>query len=174
MDRKKIQKPNPPESSRMEINQPQRELARTQRLCPSVVLCRKVVVAALILQLTPVLSAHEHKKPGPPAAPSDPGYLFALAAANRFLHAWETGDLAEGMVLVSDGVRHSQNADSLENFFSAATDRAFEIRTGRGNHGRYSFPVVLIHLQGSGITRKSSEMILVNTGKNDWAVDKLP
>jgi hypothetical protein len=128
--------------------------------------------------------AREHRKATPLASPSDPGYVLALAAANRFLYAWQTGDLANGMALVSDGIRHAQNAGELERFFSAETDRAFEIRTGHGHRGRYSFPVVLISLKGSpgsgpssspqSISRRSSDIVLVNTGKNDWAVDKLP
>ena len=79
------------------------------------------------------------------------------------------------MVLLSDGIRHSQNADKFEEFFSSATERAFEIRTGRGNRGRYSFPVVLVTPRGSShVKRRFSEIILVETGKNDWVIDKLP
>ncbi|MFZ1917382.1 MAG: hypothetical protein WAU58_07410 [Terriglobales bacterium] len=134
-----------------------------------------------------------HKKPTSVSV-SDPDYVVALATANRFLHAWQTGDLNDGMVLVSDGIRHSQNAPELEQFFSAATDRAFEIGAGRGTRGRYSFPVVLVSVkEGTGpsaapssksassptlprrsLSRRTSEIILVNAGKNDWVVDKLP
>jgi hypothetical protein len=100
--------------------------------------------------------------------------VFALAAANRFLHAWQTGDLENGMVLLGDNVRHSQNADKLEQFFSSGTNRAFEITRGHGHQGHYSFPVVLVTTRGSHVTRKFSEIIVVDTGKNDWVVDKLP
>jgi hypothetical protein len=126
------------------------------------------------LQLAMPAWARSHRPPPKEASPSDPGYLFALATANRFLHAWQAGDLANGMVLLSDGLRHSENADKLEQFFAAETERAFEIRTGRGHHGRYSFPVVLLAPRGAHMARRSSEMIVVNTGKNDWVVDKLP
>lgn len=88
------------------------------------------------------------------------------------------------MVLLSDNVRRSQGAEKLEQFFSGPTDRAFEITRGAGHRGRYRFPVVLVmkHLVtkprgaklDSGVQRKFSEIILVNTGKNDWVVDKLP
>ena len=118
--------------------------------------------------------ARTHKQPAKPADPSDPGYVSALATANRFLHAWQAGDLENGMVLLSDGIRHSQNADKFEEFFASATERAFEIRTGRGNRGRYSFPVVLLAPRGDHVARRSSQIIVVNTGKNDWVVDKLP
>jgi hypothetical protein len=100
--------------------------------------------------------------------------VFALAAATHFLHAWQTGDLEDGTVLLSDGVRHSQNADKLEQFFSTGTERSFEIARGRGHEGRYSFPVILVTLQGTRVARKSSQIILIETGKNDWVVDRLP
>ncbi len=128
----------------------------------------------LTVFLTTPLWAGSHSHPAKQADPSDPGYVFALAAANHFLHAWQTGDLENGMVQLSDGVRHSQNADKLEQFFSNATNRAFEITRGHGHQGRYSFPVALVTLRGSRVTRKFSEIILVETGKNDWVVDKLP
>jgi len=78
------------------------------------------------------------------------------------------------MVMLSDHIRHTQNPDQLEQFFLSATDRAFEITRGRGHPGRYSFPVVLVTPRGSHVTRKFSEIILIETGKNDWVVDKLP
>lgn len=124
--------------------------------------------------LTIPLCARSHSHPAKPADPSDPGYVFALAAANKFLDAWQTGDLEDGTVLLSDGIRHSQNADKLEQFFSSGKDRGFEIARGHGHSGRYSFPVVLVTSRGSHITRKPSEVILIETGKNDWVVDKLP
>jgi hypothetical protein len=79
------------------------------------------------------------------------------------------------MVLLSNSLRHSQNADRVEEFFSNATNRAFEITRGKGRSGRYTFPVVLVTPRGSSrITRKFSEIVLIDTGKNDWVVDKLP
>jgi len=124
--------------------------------------------------LTTPVWARSHGHPAKPENPSEPGYVFALAAANHFLHAWQTGDLESGMVLLGDSVRRSENADKLEQFFSNGTDRAFEITRGHGHQGRYSFPVVLVTLRGSHIMRRFSEIILVETGKNDWVVDKLP
>jgi len=75
----------------------------------------------------PPLWAGSHSHPAKQAVPTDPGYVFALAAATHFLHAWQTGDLENGMVQLSDGIRHSQNADKLEQFFSNATNRAIEL-----------------------------------------------
>jgi len=124
--------------------------------------------------LTVPVSARSSSHPAKQADVSDPGYVLALAAANHFLHAWQTGDVENGMVLLSDHIRRTQNPDQLEEFFSTGQDRAFEITRGHGRPGRYSFPVVLVTSRGARVTRKFSEIILVETGKNDWVVDKLP
>jgi hypothetical protein len=128
---------------------------------------------AMVL-LTTLVWSGSHSHPAKQETPTDPGYVFALAAASHFLHAWQTGDMENGMVLLSDGIRHTQNADKLEQFFSTGTERAFEISRGHGHSGLYSFPVVLVTLRSSHVTRKASEITLVETGKNDWVVDKLP
>ena len=78
------------------------------------------------------------------------------------------------MVLLSDGVRHSENPDKVEQFFAGTNDRGFEISRGTGNQDRYRFAVVLVTNQSGRTRRRSSEMVMVNTGRNDWAVDKLP
>jgi hypothetical protein len=130
--------------------------------------------AALLLLLTTPLWARTRNHPAKPEAPSDPGYVYALAAATHFLHAWQTADLEAGTVLLSDGVRQSQNSDKLEELFSSGTNRAFEIARGHGHQGLYSFPITLVTLHGTRVTRKASEIVLIETGKNDWVVDKLP
>ncbi len=134
----------------------------------------KIRVAAFLFLLIAPVWARAHSHPARQADPLDPGYVFALAAANHFLHAWQTGDLENGMVLLSDSIRHSQNVDKLEQLFSNGKDRAFEITRGHGHPGRYSFPVVLVTHRGSHVTRKFSEIVVVETGKDDWVVDKLP
>jgi hypothetical protein len=134
----------------------------------------KMRLAAYFFLLTMPAWARSHHHPAKEENPSDPGYVVALGAANHFLHAWQTGDVETGMVLLSDGLRHTQSADKLEEFFSNATDRAFEITRGHGHQGLYSFPVVLVTLRASRVVRKFSEIILVEAGKNDWVVDKLP
>jgi hypothetical protein len=128
----------------------------------------------LIVFSAPTISARSSNHPAKQSTPSDSGYVLALAAADHFMHAWQTGDAENGMVMLSDGIRHSQNADTLEQLFSNATDRAFEITRGHGHPGLYSFPVVLITTRGSHVARRFSEITLVETGKNDWVVDKLP
>lgn len=135
----------------------------------------KFWLAAILLLLLPLAgwgSTRPHS--AKPTPLSDSGYVFALATANRFLHAWQTGDLETGMVLLSDTVRRSHDAGTLEELFSSAVDRAYEIGRGKGHPGRYRFPVVLVTRTGSGLRRTFSEIIVAHTGKNDWAVDKLP
>ncbi|MFY9905246.1 MAG: hypothetical protein WAM43_01995 [Terriglobales bacterium] len=142
----------------------------------------KIRLAVCLVLLTNSIWAGTHSHPAKPADSLDPGYVFALAAANHFLHDWQTGDVEDGMVLLSDNLRHSQDADHVEEFFSnttngGATNRAFEITRGKGHAGRYTFPVVLVTPRGSSstrVTRKFSEIVLVDTGNNDWVVDKLP
>ena len=135
------------------------------------VFIRKAVAILLLALMTTPVSARSKKQP---ASPSDPGYVLALATANRFLVAWQSGDLANGMVLLSDGIRRTENADQLEEFFSADSDRGFEIGAGHGNHGHYTFPVALVTTKAGHLSRRTSSMILTLTGKNDWVVDKLP
>lgn len=134
----------------------------------------KIRLAVCLFLATLPLGARSHSHPAKQESISDPAYVYALTAANRFLHAWQTGDVEAGMVLLGNRVRRSQNADSLDQLFSNATDRAFEIERGRRHNGRYSFPVVLVTAGGPHVTRRSSEIIMVDAGKNDWVVDKLP
>ena len=134
----------------------------------------KIRLAAYFFLLTTPMWARSHGHPAKQENPSEPGYAHALGAANHFLHAWQTGDVEAGMVLLSDALRHTQTSDKLEEFFSNATSRAFEITRGHGHQGLYSFPVVLVTIRGDHVARKFSEIILVESGKNDWVVDKLP
>jgi len=121
------------------------------------------------------LWAGSHRQSASQADLIGPDYAFALAAANHFLYSWQTGDLEHGTVQLSDRIRHSRNADQLEQFFSDGKDRAFEITRGHGQKGRYSFPVVLVTSRGSSrLARKFSEIVMVDSGKNDWVVNKLP
>jgi len=136
--------------------------------------CTRVGLAiSVAILLQSQLWAAGHKQHAKQAA-SDPNYASALATANRFLQAWQTGDLEAGMVLLSDGVRHAQNPDKFEDFFSTEAVRGFEITRGTLSRGRYRFPIVLVTTHGSQTRRKFSEIVVVDAGKNDWTVDKLP
>lgn len=135
----------------------------------------RIRLAAILLLFLPLPGwGGPHRHSARPVPLNDSGYVFALGTANRFLHAWQIGDLETGLVLLSDNVRRSHHAETLEERFSSGSDRAYEIGRGQGHPGRYRFPVVLVTKSGGGIHRTFSEIILVTSGKNDWAVDKLP
>jgi len=106
----------------------------------------------------------------------DPNYLFALATANRYLQAWQSGDVEIGTALLTNHAKEKVTTDILEDIFSTPGPLAYEI--GRGKmvrHGRYAFPVVLV---GPAVvrnhTRRRSNIVVLNIGNDDWVVDKLP
>jgi hypothetical protein len=107
----------------------------------------------------------------------DPGYVSALAAADHLLQAWQSGDVENGMALLSTHAKEAATTDVVEGFFSNPGNSAYEI--GRGKlvkRGRYEFPVVLVvgASKSGRMRRRFSRIIIVNVGNNDWAVDKLP
>jgi hypothetical protein len=113
----------------------------------------------------------------PPAHALQPEYALALAAADHFLQAWQSGDIENGMVLLSAHAKEAATSDAIEKFFSNADPAAYEIGRGKSlKHGRYEFPVALISgaLNNNRPHRRYSSLVIVDTGKNDWAVDKLP
>lgn len=119
------------------------------------------------------------KSKGAPTAP-DPEYVSALATANRFLHAWQSQDHETGLLMPTDTAKRHTSEDHLDAFFSPGESVAegFEITRGKKlKAGRYVFPVALWQT-GPGKNRKPrprfSEIIVVRTGKDDWAIDKLP
>jgi hypothetical protein len=111
-----------------------------------------------------------------PAPALDPGYVPALAAADHFLQAWQSGDIENGMALLTSHAKKKATPEILERFFSNPGPSAYEI--GRGKllkRGRYEFPVSLVSgTSKNSRTRHFSSIVVVNTGNNDWAVDKLP
>lgn len=131
-----------------------------------------------LLAVNPLLSAKA--KPAGFSAP-DPDYISALAAANRFLHAWQTQDHEIGVLMLTDAAKHRIAEDGLQKFLSprATAQQAFEINRGKKlKVGRYVFPVVLFQAN-SGSPRKPqhprySQIVVIRTGKDDWAIDKLP
>jgi hypothetical protein len=116
-----------------------------------------------------------------PASPAvvDGNYVSALAAANRFLHAWQNQDVETGLLMLSDRSRQQTQEDKLESFFISTphSEQAYEIRPGRKlGDLRYSFPVTLLTTQqGHRWNRPHvSQIEITRTGENDWTVDKLP
>jgi hypothetical protein len=112
----------------------------------------------------------------PPAA-LDSSYIPALAAADRYLQAWQSADMELGLTLLSGHAKEIVTTDELEKIFSAAGPLSYEIGRGKlRKRGRYEFPVVLVGPGPSGahVRRHFSNIAVVDTGNNDWAVDKLP
>jgi hypothetical protein len=114
----------------------------------------------------------------PRTAPAlDPSYVPALAVANHFLQAWQAGDVESGTVLLSTHAKQTLSREDLDRFFSNSDPSGYEIDRGTPiKHGRYEFPVVLVTSASKNphVRRRFSTIVIVNTGKNDWAVDKLP
>jgi hypothetical protein len=130
---------------------------------------RVVIPFLLLLSICPVSFAHTHKN-APRAI--DPLYGSALAAANRFLHAWQAEDHESGIMMLSDSARQNVSPDRLRSFFSPGPDAAYEIVRGkRVSSAAYEFPVVLF---GASAHRHAGTVIVTRSGKNEWAVDRLP
>ena len=108
---------------------------------------------------------------------SDRGYIAALAAANRFLQAWQNQDHETGLLMLTDTAKQHSSEDRLESFFSSGAEAAYEIARGKKmKAGRYAFPITLFPFH-SGTSKsdrpQKSEMVVVRTVKDEWAIDKL-
>lgn len=133
---------------------------------------RVVIPFLLLLSLCPQLLAHQHKKH---SRTVDPLYGSALAAANRFLHAWQSEDHETGIMMLSDSARQTVSADKLQTFFSPGPDAAYEIAHGkRVNSAAFEFPVVLFGISSSPSHPHACTLIVSRGGKNEWNIDKLP
>jgi hypothetical protein len=105
----------------------------------------------------------------------DPLYGSALAAANRFLRAWQDEDQETGIMMLSDAARQNLSPDKLQSFFSPGPDAAYEIARGkRVNSAAYEFPVVLFGASAAPSRPRACTVIVTRSGKNEWTVDKLP
>lgn len=133
------------------------------------------LVVALLLPLSLPAKTKSKAKRSTPQAPDAP-YVSALAAANHFLRAWQTGDVETGIMLLTDPARLASTEEDLRSYFSAPRSRGFEIHLGqRVRTGRYSFPIVLLEATDERRARRRySAIVVTSTGTNDWAVDKLP
>jgi hypothetical protein len=135
---------------------------------------RLLLILGLSLLLSPLSAKTVPVKTAP--AVLDSGYVPALAAADHFLQAWQSGDKENGIALLTSRAKVVVTTDGIDRFFSNSATSAYEI--GRGKllkRGRYEFPVVLVSIaSGNRTRRRFSSIVIVNTGNNDWAVDKLP
>src|ERR1700722_19044116 len=109
----------------------------------------------------------------PSAHTLESGYAGALAAADRFLQAWQSGDLENGIALLTRHGKDSASTEMVEQFFSNNNPSAYEIGHGKLiKGGRYEFPVVLIVGDAKNLRarRRFSSIVVADTGNNDWAV----
>jgi hypothetical protein len=139
-----------------------------------------VIALSLALQASTVsIAKTRHSTPSPAAAPTaDPGYASALAAANRFLQAWQNQDHETGLLMLTDVAKQNSSHDRLEDFFASGHDAAYEIARGKKlKVGCYAFPVALF-TSVAGMTSatrpQKSQIVVVRAGKDEWAIDKLP
>jgi hypothetical protein len=133
---------------------------------------RALIYFLLLASLCPQSFAHQHKKH---SRTVDPLYGSALAAANRFLHAWQTEDHETGIMMLSDMARQNVSPDELQSFFSPGPDAAYEIARGkRVNSAAYEFPVVLFGASGTVSRPHACTVVVSRSGNNEWSVDKLP
>jgi hypothetical protein len=110
-----------------------------------------------------------------PAPQVQADYLSALSAADHFLQAWQSGDAENGTSLLTTHAKTTASTEIVEKFFSSETPSAYEIERGKMlRRGHYQFPVVLITAKHNRVHRQFSSIIVLNTGGNDWAIDKLP
>ena len=124
---------------------------------------------------TPTAARNKHSSS---LAVPDRGYSSALAAANRFLQAWQNQDHETGLLMLTDAAKQSSSQERTDSFFSSGNDAAYEIARGRKlKGGRYAFPVTFFisdsESNRSGRTQKS-QIIVVRAGKDEWAIDKVP
>lgn len=139
---------------------------------------RNGLILWLGLSLTPAVWGGKSKTAT--ATVFDGEYVSALATANRFLHAWQVQDHETGVLMLTDEAKRHLSEDSLEAFFSTApsVEESFEITRGKKlEPGRYLFPVVLWRTptgKNGKLHPSYSTIVVVRTGKEEWAIDKLP
>lgn len=110
---------------------------------------------------------------------ADTNYVSALAAANRFLYAWQSQDEENGVLMLTDAAKNHTSEDRLDAFFSpaAGSQQTYEITRGkRLAPGRYLFPVTLVvATPGNAPTlrRRYSRIVITKAG-DDWVVDRIP
>jgi hypothetical protein len=134
------------------------------------------ILGAMLAVSTVPLSA---KPKHPATGVLDRDYITALATANRFLTAWQTQDPQTGVMLLTDAAKRQVSEDRLQAFFAPGSEvqEGYEINRGkRVAAGCYSFPVALFEIgpDRKWVHPRFSQIVVVNTGRDDWAIDKLP
>jgi hypothetical protein len=114
----------------------------------------------------------------PKAATVDSDYVPALAAADRFLHAWQTQNQEDGLTMLTDAAKQHWSEERLQEFFSPGENAAYQISGGKKlKAGRYAFSVALLETSNAvkgRLRKRFSEIIVTRAGRQEWVVDKLP
>jgi hypothetical protein len=135
-----------------------------------------VSLALCFVPVTRAAGTRAFKERRGPAGESD--YVAALATANRFLHAWQTRDEVTGILMLTDNAKKHTSEENIGIFFSTAASPAYEIARGKKiRTGRYVFPIALFDLPQNPHDPKRArqlQLVVCRTGKDDWAIDKLP
>ena len=77
-------------------------------------------------------------------------------------------------MMLTDAARQQVSSDKLQGFFSPSDHAAYEIQRGRRlNGGEFVFPVVLFGATQNSQPR-SCRLVIIRTGKDEWAVNRLP
>ena len=140
---------------------------------------RSLLLLLLCAGFTSTASSLFAKSKHSTAGALDREYVAALASANQFLIAWQNQDHEAGIILLTDEAKHRVSEDRLQTLFApgSAVHQGYEIGRGKKlNAGRYTFPVALFTIgsEHRWVHPRYSQLVVVNTGKDDWAIDKLP
>ncbi len=95
----------------------------------------------------------------------DPGYTSALAAANRFLQAWQNQDHETGLLMLTDAAKQNSSRIALEVFFSSGHDAAYEIARGKKlKAGSLRIPGHAVHIGGRHRASRRSSAEIADRG----------
>ena len=133
----------------------------------------RTLVASLLLVIFAVPSSGKSKT----APPVDPDYVYALATANHFLHAWQTQDQETAILLLSDRLKQRTSESLLNALLSSNISKPQSFEIGRGKKlapGRYQFPIALFQAKAKWTRPQTASLVVVKNGYNDWAIDRLP
>jgi hypothetical protein len=133
----------------------------------------QTLVASLLVVIFAVPSSGKSKT----TPPVDPDYVYALATANHFLHAWQTQDQETAILLLSDRLKQRTSESSLDALLSSNVSKPQSFEIGRGKRlapGRYQFPIALFQAKAKWTHPQTAALVVVKNGNNDWAIDRLP
>ena len=133
----------------------------------------RTLVASLLVVIFAVPSSGKSKT----TPPVDPDYVYALATANHFLHAWQTQDQETAILLLSDRLKQRTSESLLDALLSSNVSKPQSFEIGRGKKlapGRYQFPIALFQAKTKWTHPQTAALVVVKNGNNDWAIDRLP